>query len=54
MPSLNPTPPLDFALLQQRLPGQPLRSRRTWWWMLGLLLLVLASVGALGRYVNAC
>ena len=53
MPSLNPTPPLDFALLQQRLPGQALRSRRTWWWMLGLLLLVLASVVALVLYLNA-
>ena len=53
MPCLNPTPPLDFALLQQQLPGQAPRSRRTWWWMLGLLLLVLASVVALVLYLNA-
>ena len=53
MPSLNPTPPLDFALLQQQLPGQASRSRRTLWWLLGLLLLVLASVVALVLYLNA-
>ena len=53
MSSPNPTPPLDFALLQQQLPGQSLRSRRTLWWMLGLLLLVLASVVALVLYLNA-
>ena len=53
MPSLNPPPPLDFALLQQQLPRQAPRSRRTWWWLLGLLLLVLASVVALVLYLNA-
>ena len=53
MPPLNPTPPLDFALLQQQLPGQTPRSRRTLWWLLGLLLLVLASVVALVLYLHA-
>ena len=53
MPALNPTPPLDFALLQQQLPGQAPRSRRTLWWLLGLLFLVLASVVALVLYLNA-
>ena len=52
MPLLTP-PPLDFALLQQQLPGQAPRSRRTLWWLLGLLLLVLASVVALVLYLNA-
>ena len=50
----SPEPPsLDFALLQQRLPGQSLRNRRTVWWMLGLLLLVLASVVGLVLYLHA-
>ena len=47
-----PTPPLDFALLQQ-LPGQALRSRRTLWWLLGLVGLVVASVVALVLYLHA-
>ncbi len=46
-------PPLDFALLQQTPPRQPLRSWRTLWWLLGLLLLVVASVVALVLYLNA-
>ena len=47
-----PTPPLDFALLQP-LPGQALRSRRTLWWLLGLVGLVVASVVALVLYLRA-
>ncbi|MBH1978541.1 MAG: PAS domain S-box protein [Comamonadaceae bacterium] len=45
--------PLDFALLQQTLPGQAPRNRRALWWMLGFLLLVVASVVALVLYLNA-
>ena len=47
-----PTPPLDFALLHP-LPGQALRSRRTLWWLLGLVGLVVASVVALVLYLHA-
>lgn len=47
----SPTPP-DFALLQQSLPGPGLRSRRTLWLLLGLLLLVVASVVALVLYLQ--
>ena len=50
-PSPEP-PPLDFALLQQALPGQAPRNRRALWWMLGFLLLVVASVVALVLYLN--
>ena len=46
-------PPLDFALLQQTPPGQSPRNRRTLWWMLGFLLLVVASVVGLVLYLNA-
>ena len=46
------TPPLDFALLQHP-SGQVLRSRRTLWWLLGLLVLVVASVVALVLYLHA-
>ncbi len=46
-------PPLDFALLQQTPPRQPVRSWRTLWWLLGLLLLVVASVVALVLYLSA-
>ena len=53
MQPLPRTPPLDFALLQQTPPGQAPRGRRTLWWLLGLLLLVLASVVALVLYLNA-
>ena len=45
MEPLRPLP-LDFALLQQTPPRQALRSRRTLWWLLGLLALVVASVVA--------
>ena len=49
-----PTPPLDFALLQQLpLPGQALRARRTLWWLLGLVGLVVASVVGLVLYLHA-
>lgn len=51
-PSPDP-PPLDFALLQQTPLGQPPRNRRTLWWMLGFLLLVVASVVGLVLYLNA-
>ena len=50
-PSLDP-PPLDFALLQQALPGHGPRNRRALWWMLGFLLLVVASVVALVLYLH--
>ena len=53
MQPLPRTPPLDFALLQQALPGQAPRSRRTLWWLLGLLLLLVGSVVALVLYLNA-
>ena len=45
-------PPLDFALLQQAMPHPPLRSRRTLWLLLGLVLLVVASVVALVLYLQ--
>jgi len=51
-PSPDP-PPLDFALLQQTPLGQPPRNRRTLWWMLGFLLLVVASVVGLVLYLHA-
>jgi two-component system sensor histidine kinase DctS len=53
--SPTPTPPLppDFGLLQQVAPGLGLRSRRTLWLLLGLVLLVVASVVALVLYLNA-
>ncbi len=51
-PSPDP-PPLDFALLQQTLPGQTPRNRRALWWMLGFLVLVVASVVALVLYLSA-
>lgn len=44
---------LDFALLQQATPGAAPRSRRALWWVLGLMLLVVASVVALVLYLNA-
>lgn len=50
-PSPEP-PPLDFTLLQQTLPGHGPRNRRALWWMLGLLLLVVASVVGLVLYLN--
>jgi len=44
---------MDFALLQQQgLPHPSLRSRRTLWLLLGLLLLVVASVVALVLYLQ--
>lgn len=52
---MQPSPPpasLDFALLQQTLPSQGLRSRRTLWLLLGMLLLVVASVVALVLYLQ--
>ena len=52
---MQPSPPpasLDFALLQQTLPSQGLRSRRTLWLLLGMLLLVIASVVALVLYLQ--
>ena len=52
MEPLRP-PPLDFALLQQTLPRQAVRSRRALWWLLGLLFLVVASVVALVLYLSA-
>ena len=48
----HPSPP-DFGLLQQSTAGQGLRSRRTLALLLGLLLLVVASVVALVLYLNA-
>ncbi len=53
MQPLPRPPPLDFALLQQTLPGHAPRSRRTLWWLLGLLALLVASVVALVLYLNA-
>lgn len=51
---MQPTPPSpDFGLLQQVAPGQGLRNRRTLWLLLGLLVLVVASVVALVLYLNA-
>ncbi len=43
---------LDFALLQQTMPSHASRNRRTLLWLLGLLLLLLASVVALVLYLN--
>lgn len=43
---------LDFALLQQTMPGHASRNRRALLWLLGLLLLLLASVVALVLYLN--
>lgn len=43
---------LDFALLQQTLPGHAGRNRRTLLWLLGLLLLLVASVVTLVLYLN--
>ncbi|MBY0411332.1 MAG: PAS domain S-box protein [Burkholderiaceae bacterium] len=49
----SPTaPPLDFALLQQTLPRHGTRNRRALWWMLGFLVLVVASVVALVLYLH--
>ena len=50
--SAQSTPSLDFALLQ-RPSGQALRSWRMLWWLLGLMLLVVASVVALVLYLHA-
>jgi two-component system sensor histidine kinase DctS len=44
--------PLDFALLQQTLPSHATRNRRTLLWLLGLLLLLVASVVTLVLYLN--
>jgi two-component system sensor histidine kinase DctS len=45
---------IDFAVLQQALPGQTTtRNRRALWWLLGLLLLVVVAVVALVMYLNA-
>ena len=52
MEPLRP-PPLDFALLQQAPPRQGVRNRRTLWWLLGLLCLVVASVLGLVLYLSA-
>ena len=43
---------LDFALLQQTMPSHASRNRRALFWLLGLLLLLLASVLALVLYLN--
>lgn len=51
----QPTPAhqaLDFALLQQTMPGHASRNRRALLWLLGLLLLLLASVVALVLYLS--
>lgn len=51
----QPTPAeqaLDFALLQQTTPGHASRNRRALLWLLGLLLLLLASVVALVLYLS--
>jgi two-component system sensor histidine kinase DctS len=51
---MQPTPPLpDFDLLQPLAAGQSQRNRRTLWLLLGLLVLVVASVVALVLYLNA-
>ncbi|MBU1351935.1 MAG: PAS domain S-box protein [Gammaproteobacteria bacterium] len=47
------SPPLDFALLRQSAGSDVPRNRRALWWMLGLLVLVLASVVSLVLYLNA-
>ena len=43
---------LDFALLQQAMPSHTSRNRRTLLWLLGLLLLLVASVVMLVLYLN--
>ena len=43
---------LDFALLQQTMPSHASRNRRALLWLLGLLLLLLASVVTLVLYLN--
>ncbi len=43
---------LDFALLQQAMPSHTSRNRRTLLWLLGLLLLLVASVVTLVLYLN--
>ena len=45
--------PLDFALLQQTMPSHASRNRRALLWLLGLLLLLAASVVALVLYLNS-
>ncbi len=52
-PPTHPAPPPDFGLLQHNPAGQGLRSRRTLALLLGMLLLVVASVVALVLYLNA-
>jgi len=44
---------LDFALLQQSVSRQPARNRRAFWWLLGLLALLVASVVTLLLYLNS-
>ena len=51
-PSSHPTS-LDFALLQQSATGGAPRNRRTLWWILGLMALVVASVVGLVVYLEA-
>ena len=53
MPTTPETLSPDFSLLQQTASGQGQRSRRALWWMLGLLMLVLASVLGLVLYLDA-
>ncbi len=51
----NPVPTdqaLDFALLQQSTPSHASRNRRALLWLLGLLLLLVASVVTLVLYLN--
>jgi len=43
---------LDFALLQQSVSRQPGRNRRAFWWLLGLLALLVGSVVTLLLYLN--
>ena len=44
---------LDFALLQQTMPSHASRNRRALFWLLGLLVLLLASVVTLVLYLNS-
>jgi two-component system sensor histidine kinase DctS len=52
MPAPATDQPLDFALLQQSTRGHAGRNRRTLLWLLGLLLLLVASVVTLVLYLN--
>lgn len=52
MKTVSGEPPFDFELLQRADDGHPGRNRRALWWLLGLLLLLLASIVTLVLYLR--